>query len=86
MEAWKSAQKEDYCLKDILRVKNKSTRGLRSNEQTLFESVTEDKFANGSFLQRTTQIWNMAPRNIKEATTIYQAKSAIRNYVKMLPV
>ena len=86
LEAWKSAQKEDYCMKDILHVKNKSRHGLRSNEETLFESVKEDKFANGSFLQRTTQIWNMAPKNIKEATTIYQAKSAIRNYVKMLPV
>ena len=86
LEAWKSAQKEDYCMKDILHMKNKSRHGLRSNEETLFESVTEDKFANGSFLQRTTQIWNMAPKNIKEATTIYQAKSAIRNYVKMLPV
>ena len=86
LEAWKSAQKEDYCMKDILHVKNKLTHGLRSNGQTLFELVTEDKFANGSFLQRTIQIWNMSPRNIKEATTIYQPKSAIRNYVKMLPI
>ena len=85
LEAWKSLHIENYCMQDLLHEKSKSNRGLRSDEQTLFEPKTEDKFANGSFLQKTTQIWNVAPKNIKESTTIHQARNAIRQYVKTLP-
>ena len=56
LEAWKSVHIENYCMQDLLHEKSKSNRGLRSDEQTLFEPKTEDKFANGSFLQKTTQI------------------------------
>ena len=58
----------------------------RSQEKSLFETRPADKFANGSFVQKTIEIWNMAPRSVQDATTLYQAKNAIRQYVKTLPL
>ena len=87
LEAWKTVHQEDYCIKDILQVKKKSKHmSTRSNEQTMFEQGKENRFASGSFVQKTTQIWNAAPKNVKEATTIQQAKKMIRQYVKTLPL
>ena len=57
----------------------------RYNEQNIFETGKPNKFTNGSFVQKTSQIWNEAPRNVKDAKTLREAKKAIRQVVKSLP-
>ena len=78
LEAWKSIHTEDYCMTDLLHVKPKNRHmGTRSDDETLLEQGKAHKFANGSFGQRTAQIWNAAPRDVKDASTLYTAKKTI---------
>ena len=87
IEAWKSEHLENYCIGDMLIRKEKSSHmKTRSNNQTTFKSGQHDKFTNGSFMQRTAEIWNQAPKGVKEATELPQAKRAIRTFVKTLPL
>ena len=87
IEAWKSEHLENYCIGDMLIRKEKSSHmNTRSNKQTTFKSGQHDKFTNGSFMQRTAEIWNQAPKGVKEATELPQAKRAIRTFVKTLPL
>ena len=86
-EAWKTVHKEKYCMQDILHVKKRNQHmSTRSSEQILLEPGQGNKFVRGSFVQKTAQIWNLAPRKVKESTTIFQAKKAIREFVTTLPL
>ena len=87
LEAWKSIHTEGYYMSDLLQVKPKNQHmGMRANDETLLEQGPIHKFANGSFIQRTAQIWNAAHRGVKEASSIYTAKRTIRQFVKTLPL
>ena len=87
IEAWKSANLENYSIGDILIRKEKSSHmNTRSNSQTLFKSGNKDKFTNASFAQRTEEIWNQAPIGVREATQLPQAKRAIRTFVQTIPL
>ena len=54
--------------------------------QVLLKAGQRDKFTNGSFKDRTTEIWNVAPKEVKDAIELPQAKKAIRTFVKTLPI
>ena len=87
VEAWKTVHSDDYCMRDILRIKEKSKyMSTRSDDHTLLEKGMNDKFTNGSFVHLTAKAWNCAPKNVKEATTLSLAKKAIRDFVKTLPI
>ena len=87
IEAWKTINVEDYCLGEVLRLKKKSEHMCtRSNKQDLFETSQPNKFANASFAQKTSQIWNECPKSVKEAKSLTLAKKAIRQFVKTLPI
>ena len=74
-------------MQDIMKEKEKSNyMSTRSNDHHLFKTCPSDKFTNRSFAQRTAQIWNVAPKTIKEAKSLSSAKSAIRTFVKNLPI
>ena len=86
VEAWKSVNLEEYCMSEILTKKNKLQYSTRSNDQTFLQSGMENRFSSASFRKKTAQIWNEAPREVKEAKTITQAKKAIRTFVQRLPI
>ena len=87
VEAWKAVHLEDYCMKDTLTIREKSKHmRTRSNDHTLLETGQKDKYSNGSFLYLTAKVWNSAPQSVKEATTLYQAKGAIKRFVRTLPI
>ena len=58
----------------------------RSNNHTQLKTGIKDKYTNGSFSQRTAEIWNLAPNAVKEAKKLSQAKTAIRTFVQSLPI
>ena len=58
----------------------------RYNEQSLLETSQPNRFTNGSFAQKTSQIWNESPKSVKEAITFGDARKAIRQFVKTLPL
>ena len=87
LEAWKAIHTDGYCMSDLLPVKSKNKHmSTRSDDETLMEQGQSHKFINGSFSHRTAQIWNAAPRGVKEASSIYTAKRTIRQFVKTLPI
>ena len=87
LEAWKSVQPEDYCMKDTLQKKEKSRHmGTRSDNQTLLVTGDKDKFTNGSFVHLTAKVWNSAPINVKESVNLSEARRAIRKFVRTLPI
>ena len=57
-------------VKSAVKKKSKYPLGKRSDEQALLQSEEINRFAKGSFVQKTIQNWNTAPMNIREATTI----------------
>ena len=87
LEAWKTTHEENYCMQDLLKRREKSGHiSTRWNEQNLFQTSQDDRFSNGSFVQKTTKIWNISPKSVKEAKTLTEAKRAIRLFVKSLPI
>ena len=79
VEAWKIAHVEGYCLKDTLNSRHKSSYNTRSNQVTYFHHSEDGRFT--SFANRTAKVWNKAPKDIKEAITLSQAKIRIRDFV-----
>ena len=83
VEAWKTANLEDYCLQNTLHKAKKGHYATRRNENVLFDQGIDDLYGSASFVNQTAKLWNMAPDNIKKAKNIDQAKREIRNFVKI---
>ena len=87
IQAWKTANVEDYCLKDTLTARRKGAYQTRGNKLALFEPGEENRITSaGSFVNQTARLWNQAPTSVKSANTLTQAKTQIRSYVKTLPI
>ena len=89
LEAWKTVHVENYCLEDTLKLKRRPKTqymSTRSTAHTLLETGQRDRFSNGSFVHKTALIWNTAPKNVRQATNLCQAKTLIRTFVKTLPI
>ena len=80
VEAWKTANLEDYCLKDTLKKRQKGTYATRSSNEEFFERGVDDLHGSAGFVNPTAKIWNEAPKAVKSA------KRHIRNFVKELPI
>ena len=83
VEAWKTANLEDYCLQNTLHKAKKGHYATRRNDNVLFDQGIVDLYGSASFVNQTAKLWNMAPDNIKKAKNIDQAKREIRNFVKI---
>ena len=87
IQAWNTAHVEDYCLQDTLTKRRKGSYSTRGSEVDHFEPGEDNRItSSGSFVNQTAKLWNQAPIQIKSATTLEQAKSLIRSYVKTLPI
>ena len=87
IQAWNTAHVEDYCLQDTLTKRRKGSYSTRGSEVDHFEPGKDNRItSSGSFVNQTAKLWNQAPIQIKSATTLEQAKSLIRSYVKTLPI
>ena len=86
LEAWKTVNTEDYCLKESVPLKKRAQyTATRSNDTTLLELGPPDKFANCRFAHKTAQLWNEAPKEIKNETKLTTARSLIREFCLTLP-
>ena len=59
---------------------------LRTTSVRLWREDGKTSAARESFTRNSAKIWNQAPRAIKEAMTLYQAKKCVKDYCKTLPV
>ena len=69
--------------------KMESSNGTRCSRSIsrgkLIEEGTSEK-STSTFINDATRAWNKAPENIKDCTSLYSAKKAIKAFVKTLPV
>ena len=81
LEAWKSVHLEEYCMKDVLKIRPKSNYNTRRNHVNFLETGAEDIYGSAGFVNTTAKLWNKSPDSVKEATSLSQAKREIRTFV-----
>ena len=82
IEAWKTVHFEDYCMKDVLKLRHKGSYNTRSNQVNYLEAGVEDVYGSAGFVKTTAKLWNKSPNSVKEAPSISSAKTEIRRFVK----
>ena len=88
MEAWKATHLKDYPTQMEKNEENllPNSRELRPSSIRLWKETGKSSAACESFSRNTAKIWNQAPKSIKEAMTLAQAKKSVIEYCKTLPV
>ena len=81
IEAWKSVHIEDYCMNEVLQLRNKGNYRTRTNHVNFLETGVDDTYGSASFVHTTAKLWNESPLSVKEATNIHSAKREIRKFV-----
>ena len=81
IEVWKSLNVENYCLKDLFERANS-----RNTDRIRLKSGFKSRLRETSFQYPSVQVWNAAPKAVTHARTESQARTAIRNFVKTLPI
>ena len=56
-----------------------------SIEKNLLKHTAITKQAKASFMVDCPRVWNNAPKEVREANSLYSAKLAIKKHVKTLP-
>ena len=82
-EAWKNAQDIDYPLK-FKRVTNECYTRATINGDLIEFGKTD--LVKATFLSDASKAWNRTPQTIKDCTTVWSAKKAIKSFVKQLPI
>ena len=87
IEAWKIMNIQDYPIKLWPNEPNRSTNGreVRSTSIREWKEDSTTKIGKTCFVIDTARLWNQSPAEIKMASTLNQAKTAIKKYCKSLP-
>ena len=85
IEVWKSLHLENYCLKELFE-KVTSNQRTRSENKIRLKANFKTRLRESSFHYPSVQVWNSAPLSVTKATSESQARNAIREYVKTLPI
>ena len=88
-EAWKASKDVNYPIE--MKPKKEplgdtSTRQLRTTRRKEMREGGKTILAEKSFTRDAGKLWNVAPKEIKEANTIGAAKENIKQYCKLLPI
>ena len=81
IEVWKSLNLDNYCLKNLFEKVNS-----RNHNRIRLKSEFKSRLRESSFHYPSVQIWNTAPQSITNANSESQARKAIRDFVKTLPI
>ena len=68
-------------MKDILKLRHKSSYNTRSNHVEYLDTGVEDIYGSAGFVNTTAKLWNKSPNSVKEAPSISIAKKEIREFV-----
>ena len=85
IEVWKSLNIDNYCLSELFE-KVKSNRATRTQNKIRLKTGFSSRLRDSSFQYPSVQIWNAAPSSVTNATSESQARKAIREFVKTLPI
>ena len=86
LEMWKALNVVDYPL--IIKRQENSKEGMSTRADLVGRPTAVGKSAltQRSCVSDSIQLWNKAPKNITESTSLKQAKNEIKAYVKTLPI
>jgi hypothetical protein len=85
-EMWKALNDSQYPLREEQKSEKEDgigTRSMTRGDLIEFGSSTNSK---KSFMGSSTQLWNVAPEEIKKALSFTSAKKIIKAYCKTLPI
>ena len=82
IEVWKALNLNNSLTEMFEKVKG-STRAASQNR---IKVGTNSKIRESSFLRPSVKLWNMAPLSVVEAPNEANARKAIRDFVKKLPL
>ena len=78
LKAWKSCHKEDYCMKEVLKLRPKGNYRTKIKHVDFLDSGVDDICEFAGFVHTTAKLWNVSPFSLKDAPTISLAKKEIR--------
>ena len=61
-------------------------RRTRASTENVLMETHGCKTLNGTFINDAAKIWNRAPAEIKDSTSLYAAKNNIKKFVRTLPI
>ena len=85
-EGWKINNIKNYPTKWELKTIAVDERSTRANSEMKIPETAKSKTTQSSFNNDAKKLWNKIPQNIKDCSSLYMAKKAIRQFVKTLPV
>ena len=86
IEVWKSLNLNNYSLKNLFEKVNNTHHNTRASIKIRLKSGLKSRLRENSFHYPSVKLWNLAPSTICNAQTESQARKAIREFVKSLPV
>ena len=88
LEVWKSLNVESCPtkLKPYNPQSNENSHQLRPKTDRIFCDTARLQISNSSFNIDAARLWNNVPVNVRTSLTVVEAKRAIKNFCKNLPV
>ena len=86
VEVWKSLNQEDYPITLDPYNQLRPNLGLRPQANRIFKDNCKYKKSESSFHIDAARLWNAAPKEITNATSLGTVKSAVLLFCKTLPV
>ena len=88
VETWKTinVQGHPLSLDPYSSHDQKCGMSLRPQHSRVFNDTSKLKLSSHSFNTDAARVWNLAPDEIRTATTLAAVKSKIKKYVTSLPV
>ena len=86
MEVWKSQKIKDYPLKIAKQSIEENICTTRASTQGKLIGIGKTTTTQNTSTSDAIRIWNMAPKEITECISVWQAKEKIKAYAKSLPI
>ena len=86
LEIWKAKNLDDYPLKVGQQSVNQEGISTRADRMGRPIEIGKSNLVQKSCVSDAIRLWNLAPPNITESNTLYQAKKEIKKYARSLPV
>ena len=85
-EAWKSINVAKYPIQTTPLQRSEDARSTRALTNGMLLEAKTTISSDKTFLNNTIHIWNRAPIEIKNCSSLYSVKKAIKAFVVTLPV
>ena len=86
IEVWKALNQEIHCLKNLFEKATANEGITRSAGLNKLKISFKSKIREDSFAFPSIQLWNSASPDVTTAESESKARTAIREYVKTLPL